>query len=140
MKEERPSDLELDRAWKKFLAGDDESFNLLYNRYVQVLFSYGLQFISDRELLKDCIQDTFVKMYDAREHLHHVSNVNVYLRITLKNRLINILNRERMYSRIISIQDILPVDENTIEKHIVFEEEELQKQDKIEKMMNLLTA
>jgi RNA polymerase sigma factor (sigma-70 family) len=139
MKEQREFDLELDRAWKNFLSGNNESFDLLYNRYVQILFIYGLQYTSNRELLKDCIQDTFVKIYEAREHLHHVSNISIYLRIAFKNQLINSLNRERLYLKSVNVSDILQIEENTVDQNMVYEEEKLQNQNKTEMMMNLLT-
>jgi RNA polymerase sigma factor (sigma-70 family) len=139
MKEQKSSDSELDEIWKNFLSGDDKSFDLLYSRYIQILFYYGLQFTADRELLKDCIQDTFVKIYEAREQLYHVSNISVYLRIAFKNRLINSLNREKIYLKSTDIPNIPLVEENTTDQHIIHEEEILQKLNKIEKMMNLLT-
>lgn len=136
---ERKPNVELDRIWKRFLSGDNESFDLLYNRYVQALFIYGLQFTSDRELLKDCIQDTFVKMYCARAHLCHVSNISSYLRAALKNRLINSLNRERIYLKSIDVSEVSPDEENMFEPNIVYKEEELLKQNKIDAMMDLLS-
>jgi len=139
MKEQREPDLELERTWKKFISGDDKSFDLLYSQYVQVLFIYGLQFTSERELLKDCIQDTFIRLYETRDQLHHVSNVNIYLRIALKNRLINSLHREKIYSKSIDVADISPMEENMVDQRIVNEEDLLQKRSKVEALMNLLT-
>ena len=49
--------------WNRFLAGDNEAFSEVYQKYVQSLFLYGLQFTSDRELVKDSIHDLFVKLY-----------------------------------------------------------------------------
>lgn len=139
MNGEREPNVELDKIWKRFLAGDNESFDLLYNQYVQALFIYGLQFTTDKELLKDCIQDIFVKMYCARAHLLHVSNVNSYLYAALKNRLINSLNREKIYLKSIDISEASSDEGNMVEPNIIYKEEELQKQNKIDTMMNLLT-
>jgi len=137
--ERRDPNLEIDRAWKEFLSGDDKFFDQLYNEYVQILFIYGLQFTSDRELLKDCIQDTFIKLFEVREQLHHVTNLGLYLRIALKNRLINSLNREKIYSKSIDVTDISPVEENAIDQNMMYEEEILLRQQKIETIMTLLT-
>ena len=49
---------------KEIYFEDEDFFDKLYSKYVQVLFVYGLQFTSDRELVKDCIQDVFVKLYE----------------------------------------------------------------------------
>lgn len=136
---ERYSNVELDKIWRRFLDGDNESFDLLYDQYVKVLFIYGLQFTTDKELLKDCIQDIFVKMYCARTHLLHVSNINSYLRTALKNRLINSLKREKIYLKSIDVSEVSFDEDNMVESNIIYKEEEIQKQNKIDAMMNLLT-
>ncbi|MEA5126724.1 MAG: RNA polymerase sigma factor [Proteiniphilum sp.] len=135
---EREPNVELDRIWRRFLAGDNESFDLLYSQYVQTLFMYGLQLTADKELLKDCIQDVFVKLYCARTHLCHVSNIGSYLRVALKNRMINSLNREKFYLKSMDVSEVT-FDEGMVEPDILYKEEELQKQNKIDAMMNLLT-
>ena len=49
--------------WKRFLEGDSSAYSQIYNQTVQELFRYGLLYTSDRELVKDCIHDVFVKIY-----------------------------------------------------------------------------
>ena len=49
--------------WEKLLAGDEDACTYIYRKYIEELFSYGMRFTSDRELVKDCIQDLFVKIY-----------------------------------------------------------------------------
>ncbi|MDR1090995.1 MAG: sigma-70 family RNA polymerase sigma factor [Prevotella sp.] len=83
--------------WNKFLSGDDEAYALIYKQYVQILFSYALQFTSDRELIKDCIQDVFEKLHKNRTKLKQTDNVKVYLFVILKNSLINVLKKEQAY-------------------------------------------
>lgn len=139
MKEIKEPDIEWHNLWKKFLSGDDKSFDLLYERYVQHLFVYGLQFSTDRELLKDCIQDVFVKFFEAREQLHHVVNINVYLRIALKNQLINALNREKLYVKAMDVSDFSIADEDVVEQRLVFDDEQLQNQNRIHAIMQHLT-
>lgn len=83
--------------WESFLSGDDEAYACIYKKYVQVLFSYALQFTTDRELIKDCIQDVFEKIHRNRNKLNKTDNIKVYLIVILKNSLINALKKERTY-------------------------------------------
>ena len=55
--------------WKRFLEGDSSAYSQIYNQTVQELFRYGLLYTSDRELVKDCIHDVFVKIYTNRAKL-----------------------------------------------------------------------
>ena len=63
------------------------NFSQLYNKHIDQLFAFGSRFTSDREMLKDCIQDVFVKLYTRRESLGPIDNVDSYLFISLRNRI-----------------------------------------------------
>ncbi|MCR4852675.1 MAG: sigma-70 family RNA polymerase sigma factor [Prevotella sp.] len=62
-------------------------FTTLYNEHIDNLFAFGSRFSTNRELLKDCIQDVFVKLYSKREALDAVDNVESYLYVSLRNRI-----------------------------------------------------
>ena len=62
-------------------------FSELYNKHVDQLFAFGSRFTSNREMLKDCIQDVFVKLYTRRNDLRPIDNVDKYLYISLRNRI-----------------------------------------------------
>ena len=47
--------------WLLFLGGDEDSFAEIYRRQYRNLYAYGTKFILDDELVKDCIQDLFIK-------------------------------------------------------------------------------
>ena len=63
------------------------NFSQLYNKHIDQLFAFGSRFTSDREMLKDCIQDVFVKLFTRRESLGPIDNVDSYLFISLRNRI-----------------------------------------------------
>ncbi len=79
--------------WKSFLEGDSSAYSLIYKRTSQDLFRYGLLYTSDRELLKDCIHDVFVKIYTNRNQLTPTDNIMAYLMVALKNTLLNTLKK-----------------------------------------------
>lgn len=68
----------------------------IFERYVRVLFMYGSQFTGDRELVKDCIQDVFVKIYSNRSNLRPTDNIKYYLFAALRNSLLNNLKRNKV--------------------------------------------
>lgn len=77
-----------------FQAGDKNAFSQLYDLHVNILFQYGCRLTTDKELLRDCIHDIFVKLYTKRNELA-IENLKSYLFISLKNRLCDEL-RKRM--------------------------------------------
>ena len=69
------------------------NFSQLYNTHIDQLFAFGSRFTSDREMLKDCIQDVFVKLYTRQEKLGPINNVDSYLFISLRNRILDEFRR-----------------------------------------------
>ena len=64
-----------------------EDFSTLYDKHIDELFAFGSRLIADRETLKDCIQDVFVKLFTRKEGLGTIMNVEHYLFISLRNRI-----------------------------------------------------
>jgi RNA polymerase sigma factor (sigma-70 family) len=78
-------------VWKDFKSGNLAAYSLIYRKYFFVLYNYGLKFCSDKELIKDCIQDLFIKIWNNRENLNDTTSVKYYLFTSLKNKLIDAL-------------------------------------------------
>jgi RNA polymerase sigma factor (sigma-70 family) len=64
-----------------------EEFSNLYDKHIDGLFAFGSKFTSDREALKDCIQDVFLKLFTRKEGLGAINNIESYLYISLRNRI-----------------------------------------------------
>ena len=125
--------------WLRFLSGDEEVFTLLYHRLVQLLFSYGLHFTSDREAIKDGIQEVFIKLYRNRNELKHIRNIRTYLFISLKNHLINTLKKDQIHLKYIRTADFSDIDDDTAEKQLICKETDYNTQKKIEDIMASLS-
>ncbi len=80
--------------WESFRCGNEKAFSIVFNEHVQQLFKYGVKFISDEEMVKDSIQELFIKLYHNRQNLGSTDNIRLYLFRALKNKLI-----DAIYSR-----------------------------------------
>ncbi|MDR2041532.1 MAG: RNA polymerase sigma factor [Tannerella sp.] len=96
--------------WNRFLAGDDVAFGLLYTAYVNRLYDYGLHFTPDSELVKDCVQDLFVRLYANRKRLQAVENIRAYLFYSLKNTLFNRIKKETGYARMDAVEPVFQIE------------------------------
>ena len=94
-----------DTLLASFQAGNMAAFSQLYNLHINVLFNYGLKLTIDKELLKDCIHDIFVKLYTKRDELGTIDNLRSYLFISLKNKLCDELRR-RMYMSDTAVEEV----------------------------------
>lgn len=84
--------------WDNFREGDSEAFSLLFEMFLDSLYRYGLKFISDEEIVKDCIQDLFIKLYNNRDSLSTTTNPKFYLLFSLKNMIIDTLSKNKRLS------------------------------------------
>ena len=94
-----------DTLLASFQAGNMAAFSQLYNLHINVLFNYGLKLTIDKELLKDCIHDIFVKLYTKKDELGPIDILSSYLFISLKNKLCDELRR-RMYMSDKAIEEV----------------------------------
>jgi RNA polymerase sigma factor (sigma-70 family) len=78
---------------------NEELITFLYHNYVNDLFKWGRTFTSDRELIKDCIQNLFVYLLKNKHALNKIHNQKVYLFQALRNNLLTRLKERSMTIR-----------------------------------------
>jgi RNA polymerase sigma factor (sigma-70 family) len=88
------SNLEDSEIWNLFRKGDKDAFAALYQRMSDRLYRYGMKFTTDEELVKDSIQDLFLKIHLNRAKLPDVDNCDFYLFKLLKNILIDAFRQQ----------------------------------------------
>lgn len=114
----------------------------IYNQYVNDMFIYGKYLGFESEIIKDAVQDVFVKITIKSEILEGVSNIKFYLFRALKNRLIDIYEKEK---RGVNINEALVIDELpfaidvNVEKLMIKEEKKAKIKSEIEEMLNSLS-
>ncbi|MGL5015568.1 MAG: RNA polymerase sigma factor [Bacteroidales bacterium] len=86
------------QLWEAFLSGDNNAFANIFDIYSDSLYSYGKKISPDSELVKDTIQDLFVKLYNNRESLNSTESVKGYLFTALKRTLYNRLSKSSFLS------------------------------------------
>ena len=124
--------------WKLFLEGDDQAYSWIYTHYIQVLYNYGLQITPDSEIVKDCIQDVFVKIYKAKKKLTVPQNPKVYLMIALKNNIYNTINQERMQKNY-AFSIYQTEEQLTVKNEFIDQEARHEEMNNIKRMMKILT-
>lgn len=92
----RMNDSEL---WSAFLTGDKGAFSFIYEKYADELFSYGMKVKPHRSLVKDCMHDLFVELWNRRTHLSPTSNIKFYLYRSLRRKIRHQVERERSLFR-----------------------------------------
>lgn len=79
----------------KFKTGDRDSFEEIYNEFADQLFTYGTKITTDRELLKDSIQDLFIDLYKYNPDVRNAGLLEYYLYKSLKHLIIKKLKKNK---------------------------------------------
>jgi RNA polymerase sigma-70 factor (ECF subfamily) len=132
------SNLRNTQLWQAFKSGDSEALGQLASEHYRVLYNYATKFTKDRELIKDCIQDLFLYLWDQRENLHSSPFVTIYLLKSLKHNLFKKLNQEKKWV-LDDFDTESPFSENTnIESTIIALELFAENEQKVRSVLNNL--
>lgn len=100
----------LDFLWQSFLNGDDKSFSIIYQCYIDRLLSYGYKLHSDKEIVHDCIQEIFIDLFLKRKKTGiNIQNLKAYLFVALRNNIIKKVTKRRKFE-LLDVKDNMTFD------------------------------
>lgn len=82
--------------WDLCLKGDRKAFEVLYRRYYPILYNYGKIYSKDTDLVKNCLQNFFVKLMCNYSSLSETASVRCYLLKAFRYALYNELKSEQI--------------------------------------------
>lgn len=94
-----------EKVWELCLKGNRDAFKELYCRFYSLLYNYGSKIIQDKELVKDCIQDLFIKMIQNHDKLSPTLYVKSYLLRAFRNKLFDTLEKQKITDDITLYED-----------------------------------
>ncbi|MGV8090686.1 MAG: RNA polymerase sigma factor [Mangrovibacterium sp.] len=125
--------------WSNFLSENDHAYEYIYREHIQHLFLYGMTFTGDPELVKDCIQDVFIRIYQNRRHLGQTDNIRLYLLAALKNTILNAFKKQNTYTQFINSLEFEETNTDTAEEKLVTCEYDTGIQEQMAECKSLLT-
>ena len=73
-----------------------ESFNMLYDKYWQTVYINSLKRLKNHDQAQDITQDIFASLWLRRSE-QQIENLPAYLYAAVRNRVLNVFERERRY-------------------------------------------
>ena len=77
---------------KQIQQGDEQCLSLLMKKYYSDLYSYAGKFSHDDALVKDCIQEVFISLWQRRETAGAILSPRYYLLRAVKNKVLKSLH------------------------------------------------
>jgi len=131
-----------EQLWHAFLGGNQKAYAEIYRIYFSILYEYGVRLCKNADLVKDCIQDLFIKLWINRENLHATDAVSLYLYSALRGTILNKLDqRDRRVKREISALKINSFDVNyNIEESLICLDQQAERNRQVLSALNSLTS
>jgi RNA polymerase sigma-70 factor (ECF subfamily) len=73
------------------ISGDQKAFRKLFDHFFLRLYRFAGSIVKDQHQAQEVVQDVFLKIWENREHLTSVCNIQVYLYTVTKNKSIDYL-------------------------------------------------
>jgi RNA polymerase sigma factor (sigma-70 family) len=83
--------------WENFKKNNQLAFSILYRKYTQRLYNYGMHNCHDHDLVKDCLQELFTSLWIKRDQLSTVHSVNAYLFKSFRRLVVKKINWRRRF-------------------------------------------
>ena len=75
--------------------GDEASFKVVYNQFYSRLFYFVSEYIPNKDLVENILQDTFLTLWEKKSKLQTDTNLNAYLYTVAKNNSLKKLRDQR---------------------------------------------
>ncbi|HEX7583263.1 MAG TPA: RNA polymerase sigma-70 factor [Prolixibacteraceae bacterium] len=90
-------DLTEDRElYLKLKEGDERAFQTLFRKYYSAMCHFANQFLNDKELAEETVQDMFVKIWEKRQTLTIETSVKHYFFRSVRNHCLNQIQHEKI--------------------------------------------
>jgi len=83
--------------WHQSQAGDSVAFCHLTDKLYRTLFNYAFNFTSDREFIKDSIQELLINIWEKRQRIE-IQFVAIYFLKSIRNQLLQEFRRNNSHS------------------------------------------
>lgn len=84
---------------KEIREGDAEAFRRLFHAYCQPLITFAQRFVHDTQISENIVQEVFLRIWSAREHLEPTSSIKSYLYTAVRNEALKHLRHVAVQQR-----------------------------------------
>lgn len=85
--EKEGRDIQMKLVWDRMKSGDEQSLSEIFTFFYSDLYQYGIKIFHLPELVKDSIQDVFVRIWEKRRTIGDVQYPKAYLISSVRRKL-----------------------------------------------------
>lgn len=84
--------------WNNFRQGHREAFSSIYEIFTADLYRYGFRLVRNKQMVEDCLHELFLHLHNHKGTLGPTNNIRFYLYRALRRRLLDAVNKVKMYA------------------------------------------
>lgn len=130
------------QLWNRLREGDRSSIEYLYRNNYALMLNYGLNITSDKELVKDCIQEIFVKLFKSSSLGEAVSPCS-YLLKSVRNMIYDKLSSALVNHECADIEEMflaIPEDDDFFDSLFPDSDDEIKFKKRLTDALNTLSS
>lgn len=81
-----------------FLQGNEEAFNVIYEKYAWQLLDEAYKRLQSKEAAKEAVQEVFINLFLKRREIRYTQNLGGYLFTALRNKTLDIIRRDLLHA------------------------------------------
>lgn len=101
-------------------SGDQGAFEAIYADYYERVYYFAKRYVEPEEA-QDITAETFLALWDRREHFDHIAKITQFLFVTTRNRCYNVIKRDGHKHRYAAEMTLLMESDNG--KNFYFEQQ-----------------
>lgn len=82
-----------DALLQRLQNNDEKALGALMKLFYEPVYNYACKFSPDEQLIKDCIQEIFISLWQRRDSATTISSLKYYLLRAVKNQVIKAINK-----------------------------------------------
>lgn len=126
--------------WTEFQKGSELAYAKIYQEHANALYCYGLKIVRNEALIRDCIQDLFVELWNKKHRLGEVKSIKSYLFKSIRRKIFSEISATRRNNGNSFNADSEKVSLSKSVEHRLIEKQEFDQQlQRLNKLMGLLT-
>lgn len=111
-------------VWKLILAGNRDALEHLYRRYYSSMLAYGLKFCNQEDIIKDCIHNVFLKIFENKT-LKTPPSIHGYLLRSVKNSLYDVFKTNHSIENIDDLSFSFSIEDSALTRLFANNDEQL---------------
>lgn len=126
--------------WADFKGGCEQTFSYIFHKHYSFLYNYGAKLTTDKDLIKDSIQELFIILWESRSRLGNTVSIKFYLLKSFRRHVIRTLAANNKYidkNHLLESYDFEKV--SSCERELIESQSSLQQQEHLQQALSRLS-